>query len=366
MSMRSRRGVTWTQWTMISLIMAVIIIILFVLMMQRQSEMQDAWLRKQTCKTSVIANAATRIPGLVSLDSDLKCPAGEVVIDYADQDRIKERVALSMYHCYDKFLRGRHELFATKSGQQELYCVFCDRIGFEGPAASVGEVPEFTRYLLTHKIPKESGLDLLYSTYLSGYQVRPDEEYILPKPLEDLDVDADGIPNDRDTDNDNDGIPDSMDTCPRVRNPQQEDADGDRIGDACDPDRTTINTLPPTDAPLSDSIYTDRDYGVVFFYAKNSDWWNMYNGFGFGAAGGGVLVSGTLVAIGASGGTLLIAGTVIGAISGGAIGAYLGGDPDIRWSAGVMLVPWETDYLDQLQCTYLPAEQEGADDGSDS
>lgn len=37
-------------------------------------------------------------------------------------------------------------------------------------------------------------------------------------------------------DGDNDGIPDTEDNCPLIPNPEQEDADSDELGDACDPD----------------------------------------------------------------------------------------------------------------------------------
>lgn len=55
-----------------------------------------------------------------------------------------------------------------------------------------------------------------------------------------------GIPNNQDNcprnynpdqeDMDGDGIGDLCDNCPRVRNPSQEDSDKDNVGDACDSD----------------------------------------------------------------------------------------------------------------------------------
>lgn len=38
-------------------------------------------------------------------------------------------------------------------------------------------------------------------------------------------------------DTDGDGVPDDMDNCPNIRNPDQTDSDGDGLGDACDDDR---------------------------------------------------------------------------------------------------------------------------------
>ena len=43
---------------------------------------------------------------------------------------------------------------------------------------------------------------------------------------------------DRDTiDSDGDEVADPIDNCPATPNPEQEDLDGDRLGDACDDDR---------------------------------------------------------------------------------------------------------------------------------
>jgi hypothetical protein len=50
------------------------------------------------------------------------------------------------------------------------------------------------------------------------------------------DADGDGVGDACDTDDDNDGVSDTGDNCPLVANPNQADFDGDGIGDACDAD----------------------------------------------------------------------------------------------------------------------------------
>jgi alpha-tubulin suppressor-like RCC1 family protein len=51
-----------------------------------------------------------------------------------------------------------------------------------------------------------------------------------------FDTDNDGTPNASDTDDDEDGVPDAVDICPLVHDPQQVDTDGDGAGDGCDID----------------------------------------------------------------------------------------------------------------------------------
>jgi hypothetical protein len=48
------------------------------------------------------------------------------------------------------------------------------------------------------------------------------------------DSDKDGFGDNGDSDKDNDGVPDGVDNCPMVLNPNQEDVDSDTRGDACD------------------------------------------------------------------------------------------------------------------------------------
>jgi hypothetical protein len=50
------------------------------------------------------------------------------------------------------------------------------------------------------------------------------------------DTDGDGLGDACDPDDDNDGVPDGLDNCPLDYNPDQYDGDGNGFGDACDPD----------------------------------------------------------------------------------------------------------------------------------
>jgi hypothetical protein len=85
-------------------------------------------------------------------------------------------------------------------------------------------------------------------------------------------------------DEDGDGIPDIIDVCPHIPDPDQLDSDGDGIGDACDPEPTNprqhlvvFATLQPGDQPLglagtgtwtqgSDSIHFDGNQDGDFSF----------------------------------------------------------------------------------------------------
>jgi len=65
------------------------------------------------------------------------------------------------------------------------------------------------------------------------------------------------------TDDDGDGVPDGEDNCPGVWNPTQDDADGDGLGDECDPDSDNDGVLDTSDncpfTPNPDQRDNDRD-----------------------------------------------------------------------------------------------------------
>ena len=78
------------------------------------------------------------------------------------------------------------------------------------------------------------------------------------------------------TDNDNDGILDILDNCPNNINPNQENFDGDSMGDACDPDDDNDAVLDGNDV-CQNSVFDDAPaenhyswLGSLFFKTKNA------------------------------------------------------------------------------------------------
>ncbi|MBN2717207.1 MAG: trypsin-like peptidase domain-containing protein [Deltaproteobacteria bacterium] len=67
-----------------------------------------------------------------------------------------------------------------------------------------------------------------------------DHDTIINEIEGDEDLDLDGWPNYYDSDSDGDEVPDQIDKCPYVFNPDQTDSDLDGIGDACDADTTCM------------------------------------------------------------------------------------------------------------------------------
>jgi hypothetical protein len=78
-----------------------------------------------------------------------------------------------------------------------------------------------------------------------------------------IDTDEDGLGDMCDPDDDNDGVPDGTDNCFLIPNPDQTDSDGDGVGDACEPDGDNDGVPDDSDncpaVPNPDQLDTDGD-----------------------------------------------------------------------------------------------------------
>lgn len=110
------------------------------------------------------------------------------------------------------------------------------------------------------------------------------------------------------------------------------------------------------DKETEDSMNTKDDYAVLFLYGKKgymNKIWSTGTGAGVGLATGAVLVfSGVGLPAG-----LLIAGSTVAGTAGG---YALGSEKTADWDSGILLYPYTTDALNQLNCEVLPVKQDRA------
>jgi hypothetical protein len=101
-----------------------------------------------------------------------------------------------------------------------------------------------------------------------------------------------------DPDQDKDGIPDYIDNCPLISNPDQADADGDWIGDVCDTPATTTTppvttTAPPTNINLSVLDAVPSNERVILRWQTESETDNA--GFNIWRADGFVKINNAVI-----------------------------------------------------------------------
>ncbi len=253
--------------------------------------------------------------------SDIKCPTIYKTIDKKEDKEIMHELAENMRKCWNTFGEGRKKLFEFKKGD-ERYCIICHHLDFKKETTISGT--EFLKYLKETKIPKihTQGDDITYFKYLQRY-------------------------------------------------------------------RTNEDIFDENKIPQDYNIQTELPYSTVFVYTKRGNWGKIMGTafgatIGLSASTGGVLfaqisttagIIGGLATGGAGGGLIKIAGSsikditgrvapivvlgivILGTAAGGATGAATGADTTNNWDSAIVLIPYESINLKQLNCTYLPAIQ---------
>lgn len=78
---------------------------------------------KQICKTSVLTHSRLKLK-YADFSGKINCPKIELKIDDKDENAVKGQIASSMFDCWDKYGRGKLELFSDDN----VYCTICTRI----------------------------------------------------------------------------------------------------------------------------------------------------------------------------------------------------------------------------------------------
>lgn len=253
----------------------------------------------QICRKSVEMHSAAHIKG-IDVSEDIKCPPTYEKIDDADDKVIKQKIADLAAECFWKFGANELELFGGSVLTENRFCALCSHIQFKGSAKS-SDVKGFRLYLTKEYVPQK----YLIGTRFAGSTVTY-ADYIIGRPTDPKEIDA--IAKDS----------------------------------------------------LVNELDTDKDYGVMFVYVKDSYVQKVWSSM----LGGGTAMGATLL-----GGLLLIPDVTItkfmalalissGAGAGGAaLGEAAGSDKPADWQSAVLIIPYDETSLKKLDCNQLPVKQ---------
>ncbi len=135
---------------------------------------------KETCKRSVQQYAKLKLPGIDLTRTDtIKCPTQSITISSEDDEKANERangvIAKAMFDCFDQFGAGELELFDTRRGSTDNYCVVCSKLTFTGNGK---EIDGLVDYLTTTTVP---GQKKTYYEFLKGDAASEEEVKTLEK-----------------------------------------------------------------------------------------------------------------------------------------------------------------------------------------
>lgn len=174
---KSRKSLQEDMLLVVIIMVAVIIVIIMFTYKTTSASKEAA--DEKICKNSVYQTAMLRFKD-ISLTNTINCPTRYFTIYdnvAKDQGQIKNKMAMEMYGCAKKFLRGKYELF----GDANIYCAVCSVFDFQDKGR---EINGFGKYLAENNIP---GNSMKFIEYLQGYETPKASEYIDMEKLKEKD-----------------------------------------------------------------------------------------------------------------------------------------------------------------------------------
>ncbi len=132
---------------LLSVILLLIVLIMLILFVGRTKRVMDEKHSYEECKQDVRMASIRNAAGEPGFEYEMRCPPEEITIK-GNAEQIKQALARNMLRCWDKFGRGKANLFPNKRASYEKYCVICSYIHF---AKKNLKVTGFLDYLMTHK-----------------------------------------------------------------------------------------------------------------------------------------------------------------------------------------------------------------------
>lgn len=302
MILQQKRGQSdhFGEYVIVGLVITGVILFIMLKLELSVGEVLRGTAPEQICRDSVLAHAGLHVKG-VDLSTEIKCPTQQIKSKARKNEDALPVLAEALRKCKWQFDGDGLNLFANKGafdtllGKETNYCVVCHHLEFTNELTlTPAEIQDYLMdHTFTYLLDNQSTGKISYYEYLTG--IAPEEN------------------------------------------------------------RAALQTQ--TSFPDEVIKTKDTDLATIFIYNKGGEttpaFWKWTSGgavtFGLGLA----LLSGvgTVPA-------LLIVGTGagIGAVAGGAVGEEVGAIEQTT-SVSYVLTPYTPEYLNSLQCDYLPAKQ---------
>ncbi len=108
---------------------------------------------REACHQSVVMRSLPAgIGEAMKRGIPLKCKTEDILINFEDEELIKQRIATAMYDCWWMLGDGKMDFFARPWALSEVNCVICSKISFSDATKSkYKKITGFTDYLRENK-----------------------------------------------------------------------------------------------------------------------------------------------------------------------------------------------------------------------